>query len=86
MNPLYAGATEMPDNVHTLASPAVRATAPTPAQYTIHRYGRFWRVLDPAGDLVCITVYKCGAQEVVHRLCTDGTSGASKLVQSAIAD
>lgn len=68
----------MLNNVHTLASPAALATVPTSAQYTIRRYGRFWRVLDPTGDLVCITVYKCGAREVVHRLCTDDMRGASK--------
>lgn len=27
-----------------------------------------WEVRDPHGMLVCVTVYKCGAAEVVHRL------------------
>jgi hypothetical protein len=36
--------------------------------YRIEKYGRFWAVLDGAGDLVCITVYKRGAAEVVRRL------------------
>lgn len=38
------------------------------ATYTIGRRGRFWEVRDPIGTLVCMTVYKCGAQEVVRRL------------------
>lgn len=36
--------------------------------YTIARRHRNWEVRDPVGDLVCLTVYKCGAQEVVRRL------------------
>jgi hypothetical protein len=36
--------------------------------YTIRSHGRNWRVIDPAGQLVCITVYKKGAVEVVRRL------------------
>lgn len=40
------------------------------ATYTISRRGRFWEVCDEAGTLVCITVYKCGAREVVRRLDT----------------
>jgi hypothetical protein len=36
--------------------------------YSIRRRGRFWEVLDPMRALVCITVYKRGAQEVVRRL------------------
>lgn len=41
---------------------------PTADAYTIHRRRRFWAVLDPTGALVCITVYKCGAEEVIRRL------------------
>ena len=37
--------------------------------YTIKRNNRYWEVRDAAGRLVCLTVYKCGAREVVHRLC-----------------
>lgn len=37
--------------------------------YRIAKRGRFWEVVDPAGELVCITVYKRGAAEVVRRLC-----------------
>jgi hypothetical protein len=39
------------------------------AQYTIQRRGRYWAVIDAMGELVCVTVYKCGALEVVRRLC-----------------
>lgn len=35
---------------------------------TIQRRKRFWEVRDPHGDLVCITVYRCGAREVARRL------------------
>ena len=37
---------------------------------TIQRYGRtrFWAVYDGDGTLVCVTVYKRGAIEVVRRL------------------
>jgi YD repeat-containing protein len=36
----------------------------------IERYkgGRFWAVYDANGQLVCVTVYKRGAAEVVKRL------------------
>jgi hypothetical protein len=29
---------------------------------------RHWMVIDPQGELVCLTVYKRGAMEVVRRL------------------
>lgn len=29
---------------------------------------RWWEVRDPAGELVCLTVYRRGAREVVRRL------------------
>jgi hypothetical protein len=40
------------------------------AAYTIKkRHGyRDWMVIDPLGELVCLTVYRCGAAEVVRRL------------------
>lgn len=40
------------------------------AGYTVQKYGnsRFWAVVDAAAELVCITVYKRGALEVVRRL------------------
>jgi len=38
--------------------------------FTVTRYGqgRFWAVRDSAGELVCVCVYKRGAQEVIRRL------------------
>ena len=47
------------------------ANAPEPqTAYTIkQRHGyRDWMVIDPQGELVCLTVYKRGAAEVVRRL------------------
>ena len=38
------------------------------SNYTIKRRNRFWEVVDSSGTLVCMTVYKCGAKEVVRRL------------------
>jgi hypothetical protein len=35
---------------------------------TKHRHSRFWAVHDPAGELVCVCVYKRGAFEVARRL------------------
>jgi hypothetical protein len=31
---------------------------------------QWWKVLDPAGELVCLTVFRRGAREVAHRLNT----------------
>lgn len=45
------------------------ATAPQP-KYQIRRRGKFWEVIDHSGALVCMTVYKRGAMEVVRRLGT----------------
>jgi hypothetical protein len=37
--------------------------------YTVQKYGaRYFAVYDPAGELVCVTLYKKGAVEVVRRL------------------
>ena len=36
--------------------------------YRITKRGRFWNVIDPLGALVCVTVYKRGAKEVIRRL------------------
>ena len=46
------------------------AVAPDRAKlsYEIRRRGRFWEVLDATGELVCMTVDKRGAKEVVRRL------------------
>ena len=35
---------------------------------SITKYGPYWAVYDDAGVLVCVCVYKKGAQEVVRRL------------------
>lgn len=44
--------------------------AAEPAGYTIRKREktRWWEVLDPTGELVCLTVYRRGAREVVRRL------------------
>ena len=36
--------------------------------YTVRRRKRNWEVLDPDVQLVCVTLYKRGALEVVRRL------------------
>jgi hypothetical protein len=40
------------------------------SQFTVSKRGRsrFWVVHDPAGIMVCVCVYKCGALEVIRRL------------------
>lgn len=38
------------------------------ASYTITRRNRHWAVRDSAGELVCLTVYKRGAEEVIRRI------------------
>jgi hypothetical protein len=48
------------------------AVDPRPG-YAIKKYGRNWMVTDPAGQLVCITVYMKGALEVVRRLAVERT-------------
>jgi len=34
----------------------------------IEKYGKFWAVYDQEKNLVCVTVYKKGAIEVIRRL------------------
>jgi len=34
----------------------------------IKKYGRAWAVYDEQGNLICLTVYKKGAIEVIRRL------------------
>jgi hypothetical protein len=46
------------------AAPAAKVQGP----YAIMRYQRHWAVVDPADELVCLTVYKRGELEVVRRL------------------
>lgn len=41
------------------------------AKMAIEKHGRFWAVRDESGELVCITVYKRGAKEVIRRLSGD---------------
>ena len=44
---------------------------------TVTRYkaSRFWAVYDPSGALVCVCVYKRGADEVARRLTSTTSSG-----------
>jgi hypothetical protein len=44
--------------------------ATQPAGYTIRKRKdtRWWEVIDPNDELVCLTVYRRGAREVVRRL------------------
>jgi hypothetical protein len=46
---------------------------------TKHGHSRFWAVHDPAGELVCICVYKRGAVEVARRLSLAPSSDACYL-------
>ena len=53
------------------AAKSSAASAPAAEQpYTISKQtkGRSWEVRDAAGELVCLTVYRRGAREVVRRL------------------
>ena len=38
--------------------------------YRLEAFGnsRYWQVTDPAGELVCVAVYKRGGREVIKRL------------------
>ena len=42
-----------------------------PSTYRIRRRNRYWEVIDSAGELVCLAVYKRGATEVIRRLTGD---------------
>jgi hypothetical protein len=46
------------------------AASAEPQPYTIAKQdkSRWWEVRDAAGELVCLTVYRRGAREVVRRL------------------
>lgn len=46
--------------------------------FTVCRHGRFWAVKDASGELVCLTVYKCGAEEVTRRLESQEVSTRSR--------
>lgn len=49
---------------------ATPATAQENSGYTVvkRENTRWWKVLDPGGELVCLTVFRRGAREVAHRL------------------
>ena len=51
-------------------SSAEPLVSPAPGEWVIARRHRDWLVFDPEGELVCITLYKRGAEEVVRRLAT----------------
>jgi len=46
-------------------------TANDYAPFEVRRSGRYWEVRDAAGQLVCLTVYRRGAAEVIRRLKRD---------------
>lgn len=37
----------------------------------LEKYGRFWAIYDENNILICVTVYKKGAKEVIRRLTND---------------
>ena len=45
--------------------------------YRYEKYGRFWAVYDGTGQMVCVAVYRKGAQEVVRRLRPQATVDAA---------
>ena len=45
-----------------------RPAASDYAPFEVRRYGRHWEVRDATGELVCLTVYRRGAAEVIRRL------------------
>jgi hypothetical protein len=60
---------------HEEGTMARRTKSPEPpppliGSWIIQKRTRSWEVFDPAGQLVCITLYKRGAEEVVRRLST----------------
>jgi hypothetical protein len=52
------------------AAEAPTTTAEANSGYRVEKreWTRWWKVLDPAGELVCLTVYRRGAKEVARRL------------------
>ena len=63
---------------------AKERTRPAPAEaknagdWKIEKYGRFWAVYNARDELICITVYKRGARELVKRL-----SSTTNLMQNS---
>ncbi len=45
-----------------------KSTSALGYEITKHKDGRFFNVLDPNGELVCVAVYRKGAAEVIRRL------------------
>ena len=58
----------MKQNQQTAATPAADAATPKPFEIIKQKKSRWWEVRDPQGELVCLTVYRKGAREVVRRL------------------
>jgi hypothetical protein len=50
------------------SKPAPDLNGHSPEAYTIQSYNRYWAVRDSSGTLICVTVYKRGAKEVIRRL------------------
>lgn len=47
---------------------AAREAGETLNGYTIEHYGRAFSVIDPQGELLCVTLYRKGARAVIARL------------------
>jgi len=50
------------------AGPTPPDAPSTVAEMTVERHGRHWAVYDDHDELVCLTVYRKGAVEVIRRL------------------
>ena len=68
----------------------IRSQAPVRQRgsFVVEHRGKHWAVLDVAGQLVCLTVYKRGAEEVIRRLAESnrlpgGTSSVASVLGSA---
>lgn len=55
-------------NVQDAGTPASEPQAETGYAIIKQTKSRWWKVRDPSGELVCLTVYRRGAWEVVRRL------------------
>jgi hypothetical protein len=58
----------MKPSQQTAATAAADAATPKPFEIVKRKTSRWWEVRDPEGELVCLTVYRKGAREVVRRL------------------
>ena len=64
--------------------PAVPPATPGRGQspcYIIERRHRYWQILDPLGELVCLTVYKRGVEVVVRRLTGSAARATRRLTR-----